>query len=534
MKTATRILTLILAAVLCLGMLASCGGNGDTTTPAGTTAPGGDSTTAPTVDKWADVDLSNETLRIAYNDWISNDVISTGATISYPYLVGPDDEAQLSRSDYLAAYERHNRVCDKLGLVMGENLTYAPIGWNGSVDTALNVVQAYNTADSDDAPHMLIYGNYGMVRAAILGELYNCKDQSQKNYFDFSDEHWYYDMMLENTLDEDKFYLLMGDYFIDLFRMSYGILVNADIADEVLAMHGGLEHIYNLVRDGQWTYDAFMEIAEYAYTGTQGEDLVMGALGSRFWVSRCVLSTSGLDVFVRDEDGSPRYRTGSEIDPIHDMTDMLIAMEKEDYFSYDWATDARNTAKANIATTFMNGGAFFGLNQMVLALEGSQIQGMDTATGILPFPKYVPEDEEADSTTNYGALISDHANSGGVLISADPEAFTAASAFIQLMTEDSSEFFTQYFENGLKFKNNDIGPGHIEMLDYIHDGICSPMSFLYDNYCAKSVELVSYSTYMTDCITMGTNTFASLWATDIGPKSAQWELIKQTFGSRSN
>ena len=104
------------------------------TTPAGTTAPSGDGgTTAPTVDKWEDADFSDVTLRVAYNEYINTEIVAAGATNSLPYLVGPDDEALLSRGDYLAAYERHNRVCSKLGLEIGENLTYTDIGWNGSV-----------------------------------------------------------------------------------------------------------------------------------------------------------------------------------------------------------------------------------------------------------------------------------------------------------------------------------------------------------------------------------------------------------------
>ena len=531
MKTATRILTLILAAVLCLGMLASCGGSGDTTTPAGTTAPGGDTTTAPTVDKYADVDLSDLTLRIAYNEYSNAEVIASGATNSLPYLVGPDDEALLSRGDYLAAYERHNRVCSKLGLELGENLTYTDIGWNGSVNTILAGIQAFNTADDEDAPHMIIHQNYGMVRAAILGELYNCKDQSEKNYFDFTNEHWYTDMMLENTLDENKIYMLMGDYYIDQFRYAFGILVNAGIAENVLAVQGGMDYIYGLVRDGYWTYDTFMEIAEYAYTGEQGDNLVMGAVGGSSWVQRCMFATSGLDVFKRDENGSPVYIQGTDIDAIHDWLDRLIAMEKEDFFTHNWQQDARNTAKANVATTFINGGAFFGINQMVLALEGNMIQNMDTATGILPFPIY--EGDPRGENATYGALVSDNASCGGILISADGAHFTASSAFIQMMTEESGEFFTQYFENGLKYKNNDIGTGHIEMLDIIHNGICSPMSMLYDNYCAKSINLITYAAMMSNSINAGTNTFSSDWATDIGAKISQWEVIKDSFGSRT-
>ena len=110
--------------------------------------------------------------------------------------------------------------------------------------------------------------------------------------------------------------------------------------------------------------------------------------------------------------------------------------------------------------------------------------------------------------------------------------FTAASAFIQMMTEDSSEFFTQYFDNGLKFKNNDIGPGHIEMLDIIHDSICSPMSFLYDNYCAKTAEQQSYGKLMYLSVDAATNTFASDWTNEWNPKVAQWNLMKETFGIR--
>ena len=533
MKASTRILTFLLLAVLLVPLFASCGGEGDVTTPAGTTAPRGDGgTTAPTVDKWEDADFSDVTLRVAYNEFVNSEIVAAGATNSLPYLVGPDDEALLSRGDYAAAYERHNRTCDKLGLTLGENLVYTDIGWDGpNTATILASIQAFNTANSDDAPQMIIHQNYGMVRAAILGDLYNCKDESQKNYFDFTDEHWYTDMMLENTLDEDKIYMLMGDYFIDQFRMAYGVLVNAGIAEEVLSVNGGMEYIYDLVRDGQWTYDTFMEVAEYAYTGEQSGELVLGAIGKASWVSRCMFSTSGLDVFTKNEGGEIVYIEGEAITPVHDWLDRLIAMEKEDFFSYDWTRDARNTAGEAVATTFVNGGAFFALNQMVLAMEGSLVQDMRTATGILPFPIY-EEDPRGEKAT-YGALVSDNASCGGILISADPEMFTAASAFIQMMTEDSSEFFNQYFENGLKLKNNSIGTGHIEMLDYIHNGICSPMSMLYDNYCAAALDSEAYFSIMNNSISAGSNTFSSGFASDLNAKINKWQEIKESFGNRT-
>ena len=261
------------------------------------------------------------------------------------------------------------------------------------------------------------------------------------------------------------------------------------------------------------------------------DNLVMGAIGNVHWVSRCMFATSGLDVFTKNEAGEVVYIEGAAIDPVHDWLDRLIAMENEGFFTHDWASDVRNTGKSTIAATFINGGTFFGMNQMVLALEGAAVQNMDDVTGILPFPIY--EEDPRGEEAPYEALVSDNANCGGILISADPKMFTAASAFIQMMTEDSDEFFTQYFENGLKYKNNAIGTGHIEMLDIIHDGICSPMSMLYDNYCARSVELTTYTGLMNNSINAGSNTFSSNWATELGAKITRWEAIKESFGSRT-
>ena len=526
MKKAVRLLSLVLALVMCALTLAACGGDSGETTPAGTTA----STTGPATNKWADVDLSNSTIRIAYNDYLANTWTASGATNSLPFLTGPDDEGLLSRADYLAAYERHNRVCDELGLEMGENLIYTNLGWDGKIDEIITDIQAYNTADSDSAPNIILHTNYGMVRAGILGELYNCKDQSQKNYFDFTNDNWYNDMMLENTLDANKFYMLMGDYFIDQFRFAYGILVNSEIADEVLAIDGGLNHIYDLVKAGDWDYDKMMEISDFAYTGDQGENLVMGAIGDQGWVVRTFFASSGLDVFIRDENGVPAYIEGTNIDPVHDWLDKIIAMAKEDHFSNNWIKDTRNTAKDQVATTFINGGALFAINQPILTLEGNLVQNMDSPAGIIPTPKY----NATNTELGYKSLVSDNANAGGILISSDPSVFTASSAFIQMMTEESDEFFTQYFENGLKYKNNDIGTGHIEMLDIIHDSICSPMSFLYDNYCGKAAGYSTYSAIMYPCIDNQSNVFSSQWTTELGAKQSLWSQIIANFGTRTN
>ena len=521
MKKTVRLLCLLLALVMCSGILAACGGGGDDTTTT-TKKQQGEFT------NWDALDFSDTTIRIAYNEVINSSIQATGAENSLKYLRGPDDEVELARADYKAAYERHELVCEALDLKVGENLEYIMTGWDGNCDSILPKIQSYNGAGKD-APNIIIHQNYGMVRGAITGEFYNAMTTEYSNYFDFSDEHWYLDMMQENTIDTSKIYMLLGDYFIDQFRMAFGVLVNHEIAEEVLYRVGGMDYLYELVENGAWTYDAMMTYSDRAYSGEQAAELVMGTIGEKGWVVRSFFAASGLDVFKRDANGEAFYIEGAELDPIIDFVDKLVEMEKEAHFSYNWTSDARNSNKNNVATTFINNGALFALNQMVLSFEGANIRNMDSTAAILPTPKYFD-----DGLDNYGALVSDNAGSGGILISSDPDQFTAASAFLQMMTEESDEFFTEYYDNGLKSKNNQIGPKHNLMLDYIHDGICSPMSFLYDNYCAKSLgDPETYKTYgsmIYDTIDNGVG-FSSSWDGQIGSKKNKWESIKNNFGT---
>ena len=524
-KLNVRLICIVLAAVIVLGAVIGLiiGLSGDDTPDVTTKKP------QTVVTDWDSLDFSDVSLKVAYNEVINSSIQATGAENSWKYLRGPDDEVELARADYKAAYERHETVCDALDLTLGENFEYVNTGWDGNCDSILAKIQSYNGAGKD-APNIIIHQNYGMVRAGITGEFYNAMTTEYENYFNFSDEHWYLEMMQENTIDTSKIYMLMGDYFIDQFRMAFGVLVNADMASELMAEVGGLNFLYNLVEGGQWTYDEMMTWSEKAYSGEYAAELVMGTIGEQGWVVRSFFATSGLDIFKRDTTtGEAFYVEGKELDPIIDFVEKLDTMENADHYTYNWTQDKRNTNRSNVATTFINNGALFALNQMVLSFEGANVRNMDATAAIVPTPKYFD-----DGLDSYGALVSDNAGSGGILISSDPDQFTAASAFLQMMTEESDEFFIEYYDNGLKSKNNQIGPKHNRMLDYIHDGICSPMSFLYDNYCAKSLgDTNTYKTYgamMYDTIDNGVG-FSSSWDSQIGAKKSQWVKIKANFGT---
>ena len=188
----------------------------------------------------------------------------------------------------------------------------------------------------------------------------------------------------------------------------------------------------------------------------------------------------------------------------------------------------------------MNGGSLFSLNEYVLTMEGENIQSMTDVAGILPNPKYIKDGEYADESTDYRGLVPDQASSGGIMITSSSEQFSAATAFLQLMTEESDEVFYQYFVAGLQGRENNLGVEHVDMLNFIKDGACSPMSMLYDNYCAKSIPganqyaAPTYANQMYDSLQSGSNTFASKWAESNEAKVNRWNQIKSEIRNRQN
>ena len=73
-----------------------------------------------------------------------------------------------------------------------------------------------------------------------------------------------------------------------------------------------------------------------------------------------------------------------------------------------------------------------------------------------------------------------------------------------------------------------------DMLNYIRNGLCCPMSMLYDNYCAKDSGGLTYASTMYESLNNGTNTFSSTWAEQYNAKISKWSAIKSSFGGHAN
>ena len=527
MKKIFRILLLILALVMAVFALASCGGGKTPDEPQraseGENAPATQAPTtqtpateAPVVDKWEGVSFNGTEIIMNLNNWENTSVVNAGATNGIKYIEGPDEYTTDTVQN--AVFDRNNRVVNKLGLTVKYNYgTYI------SIET-LPIIENFVLSDLDEAPDVIQAPSYDMVRAGIKGLLYNALSKNEKNYFDLTEENgWYTDFMFENTLDESMIFLLAGDYFIDLLRYSYGIFVNIDMYEDLFASEGGILSLYDTVLIGDWTYDELMRCADAAYTdngslGSVDQNDVFGVVASPYWYCRNFFSTSGLDIF-EEKNGKIAYIR--DITDLHTFVDKLMEMMSHDSF-----LDPHQYSGGTYEATYLftSGKTLFALDQHILNLEGTNIRSMDQKVGVVPFPKYSKD-------TEYGALISDNGNIGGILYNSDK--FTECSALLQMMCEESNggkgTLMYEYFDVTLKYKYS-ADAGQIDVLELIRKGLCSPKSFLFDNYFTKSIGLNQYRIMMENSIKNGTNTFASEWASQYDAAQQSLEDTYKIFG----
>ena len=516
-----RLIAILLAVIMLLSLTA-CGDNQDPTVTKdqNNDQGNGTTTTAPAAEssKWDNVNFNGETIIISLSDHAPSFAVTAGAEDSVKYIKGPDTYTTDPVQN--AVYDRNKNISSKLGLdvqyqICSEYNSAAPA-------TTLTIIEGFVLADLEDAPDIISTMGYGMIRAGIKGDLYNTLTTQYENYFDFTANGWYSDFMYENTLDNSKVFMLAGDYFIDILRYGYAMLVNIDMYDEVFASEGGVDSLFEIINEGNWNYDELMRAVQMAHVdggeiGLNDSADTFGAVNNSSWLMRTTFATSGLEIFDYDENGKLRYK--EDITDVHNFIDRMIQVTSTEGFYL-------NNAPTYYVYTdiFTDGRALFSFDAPVLQMEGSVVQNMEDKVAIVPYPKYNPDDE-------YSTLVSDCANFGGIAYNSDK--FTECSAFLQMANEESNNgensLIHQYYEVTLKYKLSNT-PEQIKMLEYIRNGLCSPKSMLYDNYFAQNVGMKMFFQLANTSVNSGVNSFASDWASQYNSVQQSLEQTVASYG----
>lgn len=453
---------LVLALVLSLTVLVSCnngsqGGNTD----------GGD---RGDDGSWDGVDFKGAEVRMAVSVNKDSECTFPAADI---YTSCTKDSATSGDKVQKAARERNEKVASILNLkvtYVSKDLSY------GLVLEDMEKLVASGANDSVD-----VYNNdlYGLLRATVADYLYNVKNPGEgiKNYFDFSHDGWYTDFMNGCTLNKDKIYVFSGDYFIDMVRMAWVLYVNADMfnANSDVLNYADVDEFYAYVLDGQWDYDQLSNMCKMIHLDTvnRGQtdkgDARLGLAVNH--VGGWIFSSSSGAASALYQDPATLNAKVKSADEIQDLYDMNAEYGKL------YTTLGVYYEQPVISSTqlFMNKTVLF--SQSVLGeLESEEFRKVEMTKGLVPIPKY-----DMYRQSNYHTMVHDQTEVGCILNNARD--FSAASAFMQMLNEESAKVLYQYYEGSLKIKYNPAAgseseSGVTDMIDLVHDTIDAPFAMM--------------------------------------------------------
>ena len=362
MKPSTRILSLILTAVMMIPLLVSCGiGGGETTEK----------------DRPAETESYTEAngYELAVNNY-------NGKAINFYLWNGSNIYAEEDTGDSLndSTYRRNAKVEDLYNVTFNipePEESYAHADW---------VAMLNNSILSGDDAYQLVGGYpYRMALETMSGRFHNLLDQP---YLDFEQEWWPTNYTKKANLG-GALYQIIGNIDYSYYQMISAMVYNKEMAAD---LH--VDGLYALVKDGKWTIDKLMAYSALAESDTNGDGR-MTAEDDRFGL--VVNHNMAVDAFVvsfderftdYDENGMPVLLGLSdhyvEIQTL--MTKFLLGQNDTLY------TDTMSTPE------FMEGRALFegGLLERAVAYRA-----MENDFGVLPYPKW---DEEQEDYHTYIAL----------------------------------------------------------------------------------------------------------------------------------
>ena len=394
-----------------------------------------------------------------------------------------------------------------------------------------------------------IYCNfvYDMVAASLKSSFANLLSTTmypdghelagaEHNYFAFEDEidieddgkNYMLEYMRSLTLSKYKMYLLASDYFIDVMRAAYVVPVNITMLESIAvdAANGGkynsdradaatgeagkdgkftIEDFYQLVYDGDWTYETLAAYSQAIYSNTntaiEGKDLQdrLGfalATSSGLSASGMLYSTSVKIIYrtfnpytgnyTHSYPGAePAFGGGYQMavggrntdlenfaTAITDLfkTDGVLALSNED------ASAAVGTADALLAirSRFASNNLLFGGVICLGSLEYDEYKAMSAkgrGYGIAPVP--VLNGEYNTQIHNIGRIGA---------ISYTTRKFAQCTAFLNYQSMYSNEILNTYLDHKLL---HDVGTfdfmGNGEMLKYIRSNIGSSLDKAYED-----------------------------------------------------
>jgi len=300
-------------------------------------------------------------------------------------------------------------------------------GDHTAAKTVMTNYQAGDTAYDIAGLYQLYHGS-----VCLAGAFKNMYDVP---FVDFGNIWWNASFRDELTYDGKLFYAI-GDMNVSVTSTLMGVFFNQN---KFVDYYGDPENLYELVREGKWTKDAFEEYLSGTYVdlngnGTKEMDDFVGFILDEADIGPW-LPAFDIRLCIKDDSGTPQlsYYNEKSVDAHYWMYDLFLE-HPDVYFA---------PKNSGYMDAFKNDRALFAIIKFDDA--ATVLRDMESTYGVVPMPKW---DEEQDGYYN---AAHDNSNLMGVI--QNTQNVEAVGAALELMNYYSYLNVTPaYFEVALKSK----------------------------------------------------------------------------------
>ena len=448
-----RLFCTLLASLLLLGALASCGTAANT---ADTTA--GDTIASSEVD-------TRETLDVP-------DTRYDGQELCFLTRAGQDQftwatieifaESQTSESDNIsnAVFERNDRIFQNYGVT----ITEIRKDTSGEHHTAISNETSAPTGDFQ----AVVTNVSNAASFSTNGFLWDLNGMDVE-YMDFS-KPWWDTNMAEGMSIDGRLFFATGDIMTLDNDATFIIVFNKQMVVDC-----GIPDMYALVENGEWTLDKFYEFEQQAVQDKNGDgklsyDTDVCGFAYTQDVPYSTLFGGGITLCQKDADDFPVYKLDVErAQNIAELGKLIFADSLAINMSAISISQGTSMVTLN-QTAFGENHALF-MSEVMQCV--TRLRGFEADFGILPFPKYNAAQE------SYCSMMHGTASVVAIPRSVNADKLVMVNSMIEAMAYHSVDTLTeQYYEINLKTKgarDEQSGP----MIDMILSGRVCDLSYYY-------------------------------------------------------
>lgn len=398
-----------------------------------------------------------------------------------------------------AIFARNARVEELYNLEIVSSPVNGTWDEQGQFTTALKNAVSSGSEDFDLVAGYLAY----ITNLAMDDCFYNLHEVDTVN---LSNE-WWSESFVDNITLFDCLYFADGDISLTMWESLYAMYFNKQIAEDQ-----GVDDLYQMVKDGDWTMEEFYILTEDMYQDN-GNDTVDQEDNFGMVINthslRAMVTTCGRPLTVRNDEGT--YDLVFFEEETIDLFDEMYSYVHENDSVYMMVL-SDDSDYSGILKMFTNNQSFF----ISGTLDQSAIlRNMDTAFGIVPFPKYDAYQEtylshsyDGHSIFSIPSSLVDPSMSGAVM-----EALGA---------ESRQSVVPQYYEVVLKGRTTRDEESR-DMLDIIRENLHFDFGFVY------SVYLDGIYSPFGDLIENKQNTFSSTYASAVSKYESKLEKIFEQY-----